>query len=194
MNEFLKKYSSLITSIVAFLALGVVAFLINKNESTELTWFWGALVFLSIWPIETALFTFLRPTFLVHLAGSLILAAMLSLANYLQTSVLTWAILLAPACLLWPIGFVVWDFIKRLTKSNLLASLVGWFVISVVAVIAEWVFTKKFTWSLPLVVVLAFWPAASIAFIAVDEKSVDNPSPAQPETEDVAEDHEKDND
>jgi hypothetical protein len=193
MSEFLKKYSSLIASVVVFLALGVIAFLINKSESSELTWFWGALVFLSIWPIETALFTFLKPTFLVHLAGSLILAALLLLANYLQTSVLTWSILLAPACLLWPIGFVVWDFIKKLTKSNLLASLIGWFVISLVAVIAEWVFTKKFTWSLPLVVVLAFWPAASIAFIAVDEKSVDNPSPEQPEKEVSIEESQKDN-
>lgn len=193
MSEFLKKYSSLITSVAVFVALGVVAYLINKSETNELTWFWGALVFLSIWPIETALFTFLKPTFLVHLAGSLILAAMLSLANYLQTSALTWAILLAPACLLWPIGFAVWSVIKKLTKSNLLASLVGWFVISVVAVIAEWVFTKKFTWSLPLVVILAFWPAASIAFIAVDEKSVDNPSPVQPENEDAVKESEKDN-
>lgn len=193
MNEFLKKYSSLITSAAVFIALGVVAFLINKSESNELTWFWGALVFLSIWPIETALFTFLKSSFLVHLAGSLILASLFALSNYLQTSTLTWAILLAPACLLWPIGFVVWDFIKRTTKSNLLASLIGWFVISLIAVAAEWVFTKKFTWSLPLVVILAFWPAASIAFIAVDEKSVDNPSPENPASEDAHMESEKDN-
>lgn len=179
MNEFLKKYSSLLIAAVVFITLSAIAFIIYKGESYELTWLLGTITFISIWPVEAALFTFLKPTFLVNLAGALILGSFLMLANYLQTSTLTWSIIISPACILWPIGFIVWDIIKRFTKSNLLASFVGWFVVSAIAIIAEWAFTKKLTWSLPLVVILAFWPVASIAFIAVDEKSVDNPEPKE---------------
>ncbi len=183
-SDFINKYGSFITALIGFAALVAVSFFLNRNEADgKLTWFWGSMVFFAAWPIESAIFTFLTESFWQHLAGALMLAFCLTLGNFLQTQTLTWSLLLAPACLLWPIAYAVWSFIKKVSKSNILASLVGWFVVSVIAVAAEWLVMKRFTWSLTLVICLAFWPAISLVYVHEDNpkssQTVDVESPPE---------------
>ncbi len=164
MKDFFVRNARFLIALLVFLALGAAAYYLNINEDGKPTWVWGTLVMFTAIPIEVAIFEYLRQSFLQHLAGALVLAALLTLCNFLQLGTLTWSLLLAPACLLWPIAYGVWALMNRLTKSRLLAALIGWIVVSGIAIAAEWLVTKRLAWSLPLTVFLAFWPAASLAF------------------------------
>lgn len=153
-----------IISIVGFVALCVAAFFLNRNEGEGITWFWGAMVLFAAWPIESAIFTFTRPSFIQHLVASIALAGMLLLSNFLQVHAFTWSLLLAPACMLWPLAYLIWMLVMKWTKSNILGATVGWILVSGISIAAEYLITKKLSWSLPLTIFLAFWPAASLVF------------------------------
>ncbi|NLI40937.1 MAG: hypothetical protein GX421_07140 [Caldisericales bacterium] len=188
-SYFINKYGSFVIAMLGFVALVAVSFFLNRNETDgKLTWFWGSMVFFAAWPIESAIFTFLAQSFWQHFAGAMMLAFCLALGNFLQTQTLTWSLLLAPACLLWPVAYAVWALVKKISRSNLLASLAGWFVVSAVAVAAEWLVMKRFTWSLTLVICLAFWPAVSLAYIQDDNprKTQTEAGGAVPDTQIVA--------
>ncbi len=169
-----KNNASIWFSIVGFVVLVAISFYMNRAETMgELTWFWGTITLFAVWPLETVVFTYLPDSFLRHITGASILALMLLLTNFLQTGTLTWSTLLAPACVFWPIGYVIYSTTLKKTKSPLLSSVIGWLGVSIIAIVAEYVFTKRLTWSLPASVMLAFWPAASIAFPS-DEEETDN--------------------
>lgn len=156
----------------------------NRSEGIgELTWFWGTITLFAIWPLETVVFTYLPDGLLRHFTGATILAAMLLLTNFLQTGTLTWSKLLAPACIFWPIGYIIYQLVFKKSKSPLLSAVVGWLGVSILAVAAEYFFTGRLTWSLPAAVMLAFWPAASIAFPADDEENEAPEATAEPELE-----------
>jgi len=168
-----KNTASFWFAIVGFVILVAISFFINRSDTLgELTWFWGTISLFAIWPLEIAIFTFTPEGFTRHVSGTMILAAMLILTNFLQTGTLTWSRLLATACILWPIGYLIFWAVEKKTKSPLVASLVGWFGISIIAIVSEFLMTKRLTWSLPLAVLLAFWPAASIAFPGDDEEQI----------------------
>jgi len=151
-------------AVAGFVVLVIVSFFINRSDTMgELTWFWGTISLFAIWPIEVAVFTYSPEGFIRHIAGATILAAMLILTNFLQTGTLTWSPFLATACSLWPIGYTVFWLIERKT-SAFLGSLIGWLGVSAIAILAEFLVVSRLTWSLPFAVLLAFWPAASIAF------------------------------
>ncbi|MEZ4812912.1 MAG: hypothetical protein R2883_05420 [Caldisericia bacterium] len=159
----------------------------NRSETLGgLTWFWGTITLFAVWPLETVVFTYLPDSLLRHITGAAILALMLILTNFLQTGMLTWSTLLAPACIFWPIGYIIYSTMLKRTRSALLSSVVGWLGVSILAVIAEYIFTKRLTWSLPAAVLLAFWPAASIAFPS-DEDEINNPITSTEEPEPEAE-------
>ncbi len=167
-----KNTASFWFAIVGFVILVAISYFINRSDALgELTWFWGTISLFAIWPLEIAIFTFTPEGFTRHISGAMMLAAMLILTNFLQTGTLTWSRLLAPACILWPIGYLIFWAVEKKTKSPLIASLVGWLGISIIAIVSEFLMTKRLTWSLPLAVLLAFWPAASIAFPCGDEET-----------------------
>ncbi|MCK5743160.1 MAG: hypothetical protein KAH30_00315 [Caldisericia bacterium] len=170
-----KNTASFWFAIVGFVILVAISFFINRSDTLgELTWFWGTISLFAIWPLEIAIFTFTPEGFTRHISGAMILAAMLILTNFLQTGTLTWSRLLAPACILWPIGYLIFWVMEKKTKSPLVASLAGWLGISIIAIVSEFLMTKRLTWSLPLAVLLAFWPAASIAFPGGDEETTES--------------------
>jgi hypothetical protein len=162
--EFLKKHSSFLISIVGFIALSVAAYLINTREGS-LTWFWGTLAFFAIWPVEAAIFTYVPQGFLQHLSGAFMGAGLLILMNFLQTHAISpWCVVVASSFAFWPIGYMIWFAMLKLTKSNIISALVGWIIISGLAIGIEWFLSGKLSWSLPFAVFLAFWPAASFVF------------------------------
>ncbi|MBP7732665.1 MAG: hypothetical protein KA140_02740 [Caldisericia bacterium] len=164
MIEFLKKYSSLLISVVGFIVLCIAAYTINASDG-KLTWFWGTMAFFAIWPVEASIFTFVPKGFLQHLSGALIGAGLLILMNFLQVHAISpWCVVVASSFAFWPLGYIVWSLMMKVTKSNILSALVGWIVISAIAIGIEYVLSAKLSWSLPFAVYLAFWPAASFVF------------------------------
>lgn len=164
MIEFLKKYSSLLISVIGFIVLCIAAYTINASDG-KLTWFWGTMAFFAIWPVEASIFTFVPKGFLQHLSGALMGAGLLILMNFLQThSISPWCVIMASGFAFWPLGYIIWSLMMRVTKSNILSALVGWIIISVIAIGIEFVLSAKLSWSLPFAVYLAFWPAASFVF------------------------------
>ena len=177
---------SLWFAVAGFIVLVIVSYFINRSDAMgELTWFWGTISLFAIWPIEVAIFTYAPEGFIRHISGATILAAMLILTNFLQTGTLTWSAFLATACVLWPIGYVIFWLIERKTKSALLGSLIGWLGVSAIAILTEFLAVSRLTWSLPFAVLLAFWPAAFIAFPNPVDTEDDTPymTPSTPEEE-----------
>jgi len=186
-----RNLSSFIISLAGFVVLVAVSFYINGQEVgwvlSELSWFYGTIALFAIWPIESALFTFLPSGILQHILGAAVLAGLLLLTNLLQTGGLSWwSKNLAVACVLWPIGYMVYDLVQRKSKSVLLGSIVGWLTISILAVGLEFLLTNRLTWSLPLAILLAFWPAASIAF--PPDSKADEGKSNQPEYDEIESD------
>lgn len=164
MIEFLKKYSSLLISVVGFIVLCIAAYTINASDG-KLTWFWGTMAFFAIWPVEALIFTFAPKGLLQHLAGAFMGAGLLILMNFLQVHTISpWCVVVASSFAFWPLGYIIWSLMMKVTKSNVLSALVGWIVISAIAIGIEYVFSAKLSWSLPFAVYLAFWPAASFVF------------------------------
>jgi hypothetical protein len=175
-TEFWKKYSSLLISVVGFIALCVAAYILNTQDGS-LTWFWGTVAFFAIWPVEAAIFTFVPEGFFQHLAGAFMGAGLLILMNFLQTHgiISPWCVVIASSFAFWPLGYIIWSIMMKVTKSNVLSALIGWVLISGLAIGIEWLLSQKLTWSLPFAIFLAFWPAASFVF-----KDTKNEKPEPP--------------
>lgn len=167
MKNFFVKNVRFLIALLIFLALSAAAYFLNINEDGKPTWVWGTIVMFTAIPIETAIFCYLKQSIIQYLVGALVLAALFILCNFLQIGILTWSLLLAPACLLWPIAYGIWLIMFKLTKSKVFSVLIGWIVVSGIAIVTEWFVTRKLSWSLPFTVFLAFWPAASFAFVPV---------------------------
>ena len=164
MAGFWKKYSSLLIAVVGFIALCVTAYVLNMQDG-RLTWFWGTVAFFAIWPVEAAIFTFVPQGFFQHLGGAFMGAGLLILMNFLQThGISPWCIVIASSFAFWPLGYIIWSVMMKLTKSNIISALVGWIVVSGLAIGIEWILSSKLSWSLPFAIFLAFWPAASFVF------------------------------
>lgn len=173
MIEFLKKFYSLLISVIGFILLCVIAYLINSSDG-GLTWFWGTVAFFAIWPVEAAIFTFVPKGLLQHLSGALMGAGLLILMNFLQTKGISpWCAVVASSFAFWPLGYLIWLGMFKITKSNVLAALIGWILISGLAMGIEYLISRKLSWSLPFAVYLAFWPAASFVFKEDGEKRTD---------------------
>jgi hypothetical protein len=168
--EFFKKYGSLLIAVAGFIALSVAAYFINI-ETGRLTWFWGTVSFFAIWPVEALIFTFVPPGILQHLAGAFMGAGLLVLMNFLQTGGISpWCVIVAGSFAFWPLGYVIWSLMLKITKNRIISALVGWIVISALAIGIEYILSNKLSWSLPFAVFLAFWPAASFVFIEPETK------------------------
>jgi hypothetical protein len=168
--DFVKKYGSLLVAVVGFIALSIAAYFINI-ETGRLTWFWGTIAFFAIWPVEASIFTFVPAGILQHLAGAFMGAGLLVLMNFLQTSGISpWCVIVAGSFAFWPLGYLIWSLMLKITKSRILSALVGWIVISGLAIAIEYFLSGKLSWSLPFAVFLAFWPAASFVFTESDQK------------------------
>lgn len=184
--EFIKKYGSLLISVAGFIALCVAAYFINSGTG-KLTWFWGTVAFFAIWPVEAIIFTFVPEGFLQHLAGAFMGAGLLVLMNFLQTQgISSWCVIVAGSFAFWPLGYIIWSLMLKITKSKIVSALIGWLVISALAIAIEYIISKKLSWSLPFAVFLAFWPAASFVFVEqTDTKSTDSTQAAITEATEV---------